>query len=69
MQLDKMPDKAVVARLRQRQSEHDLAVALDAYTDPTHPEYDADFTDKIGQLRPEWIVQLAAERLKRRGSK
>jgi hypothetical protein len=37
------------------QEEHELAVALDNYTNPKHPEYDAKFTKKIKKLRPDWF--------------
>jgi len=28
---------------------------LEAYTDPTHPEYDPDFDGQIRTLRPDWF--------------
>lgn len=36
-------------------TETELAEALDAYTDPTHPEYDPKFTAKIKAIRPDWF--------------
>lgn len=35
--------------------EEELAEALEAYTDPTHPEYDTDFDREIRALRPDWF--------------
>lgn len=32
-----------------------LGEALDAYTDPTHPEYDPEFDRAIRSLRPDWF--------------
>lgn len=37
--------------------EHDLATALDSYTDPTSPEYDPDFDRQIRELRPDWFAK------------
>jgi hypothetical protein len=33
----------------------ELAEALDAYTDPSHPDYDAEFDRRIRTLRPDWF--------------
>mgnify|MGYP003580000454 CR=1 FL=1 len=35
----------------------ELAEALDNYTDPTHPEYDAEFDKQIRTLRPDWFTE------------
>jgi len=37
------------------EEEDELANALDAYTDPTNPEYDPDFDREIRRLRPDWF--------------
>ena len=36
-------------------TEAELAEALDAYTDPKNPEYDAAFDREIRRLRPDWF--------------
>jgi hypothetical protein len=41
---------------RVEDDEHELAVSLDNYTDPNHPEYDAEFDAKIRELRPDWFA-------------
>ncbi len=38
-----------------QEREHELAEALEAYTDPNHPEYDEEFDKKIRALRPDWF--------------
>lgn len=35
--------------------EADLAVALDHYTNPLDPEYDAEFTAELRRIRPDWF--------------
>lgn len=35
--------------------EAELAEALEAYTTPSHPEYDPEFDAEIRALRPEWF--------------
>ncbi len=35
--------------------EHELAEALDRYTDPNYPEYDAKFDAEIRRIRPDWF--------------
>lgn len=35
--------------------EEQLGEALDAYTDPDNPQYDANFTEKIKVMRPDWF--------------
>ncbi|HEX8324735.1 MAG TPA: hypothetical protein VF595_12580 [Tepidisphaeraceae bacterium] len=35
--------------------EHELAVALESYTNPNHPEYDPEFDAQIRALRPDWF--------------
>lgn len=54
------PDHPMVIRLMEAEEadmdrEAELAEALDAYTDPTHPEYDPEFDKKIRRLRPDWF--------------
>jgi hypothetical protein len=45
--------------------EHELAVALDNYTDPTHPDYDPAFDAKIRKEAPHWFpTDPKAERAK-----
>jgi hypothetical protein len=39
--------------------ENELAVALDAYTDPRSPEYDREFDKQIRALRPDWFSEQA----------
>ena len=61
---------------RSAEDEHDLAVALDSYTDPQHPDYDPEFDRKIRALRPDWFdgqdeesTQIAnSPSLKKRGA-
>lgn len=53
-------DHPMVARLLEAEEadadrETELAEALDAYTDPDHPEYDPEFDKKIRRLRPDWF--------------
>ncbi len=43
------------ALARADKEESNLAEALEAYTDPTHPEYDPDFDRQIRALRPDWF--------------
>lgn len=40
---------------RPKSREDELAEALEAYTDPNHPEYDADFHAKIRERQPHWF--------------
>ena len=38
--------------------EEELAEALEAYTDPASPQYDAEFDKKIRTLRPDWFADV-----------
>lgn len=54
-------DHPMVVRLLEAEQsvmdeESELAEALEAYTDPTHPEYDPEFDGHIRSLRPDWFV-------------
>lgn len=35
--------------------EHELAEALDNYTNPAHPDFDPVFNAEIRRLRPDWF--------------
>jgi hypothetical protein len=48
-------DPAAKRNPRTPEEEHELAEALDHYTDLTHPEYDPEFDAKIRKLRPDWF--------------
>ena len=53
-------DHPMVVRLLEAEQavmdeESELAEALEAYTDPTHPEYDPEFDGRIRSLRPDWF--------------
>ena len=37
--------------------EQELAQALENYTNPNHPEYDAEFDKKIRSIRPDWFIE------------
>lgn len=39
------------------QDEHELALALERYTDPNNPEFDAVFNAQIRKLRPDWFTE------------
>jgi hypothetical protein len=41
--------------------EQELASALERYTDPSNPEYDAEFDKQIRQLRPDWFAEAKEE--------
>jgi hypothetical protein len=41
--------------------EQELASALEHCTNPSDPEYDADFDKQIRQLRPDWFVETEEE--------
>ena len=55
------PDHPILVRLLEAEQdvesdeESELAEALAAYTDPTHPEYDPEFDREIRTLRPDWF--------------
>ena len=38
-----------------------LTAALERYTDPNHPEYDAEFDKEIRRLRPDWFDKGGAQ--------
>ena len=44
------------------QKENELGEALENYTNPAHPEYDAEFSAEIKKIRPDWIKEIEAER-------
>ncbi len=53
------PEHPILVRLLEAEQEagmdgeSELADALEAYTDPAHPEYDPDFEREIRALRPD----------------
>ena len=44
-------------------NESELAEALEAYTDPDHPEFDPEFDAEIRSLRPDWFEDENAQRI------
>lgn len=36
-------------------TEEELAIALENYTNPNHPEYDKNFDEEIRRVRPDWF--------------
>lgn len=55
------PDDPLLVRLHEAEQkagtddESELAEALEAYTDPSNPEYDPEFDREIRKLRPDWF--------------
>lgn len=56
-------DKSMTGRKMSEEEEHELAVALENYTNPEHPEFDIDFSIEIMRLRPDWFSDAERERV------